>query len=136
MSDLTVTVTRVIKAPIERVFQVWTEPQQMEQLYGPEDTETTDAASDNRVGGKYRFTMKVNGQEFKISGEYLEFDEPNKLVFTWGENTTVSIEFKKLDDNTTEVSLIHSGFDSEQSRDQHEQGWKSTLNKLVKHLTN
>lgn len=136
MGDLSVTVTRVVKAPIDRVFKAWTDPAQMEQWYGPEGMATVDAASNNRVGGKYRFTMKSDSQEFKQAGEYLEFDEPNKIVFTWGDKTRVSVEFKQVGDNSTEVSLLHTGFADKQSLGMHDQGWNSTFNKLAEHFAN
>lgn len=136
MADLSVAVKRVVNAPIERVFKAWTEPGQMEKWYGPEGMTTTDTASDNRVGGKYRFTMKSPRQEFKQAGEYLEFDEPNKIVFTWGDKTKVSVEFRKVNDNSTEVSLLHTGFADEASLGTHDQGWNSTFNKLAEYFAN
>ncbi len=141
MADLVVEVKRVINASIEEVFKAWTEPEQMKQWYSPEGMTTPEAASDNKKGGKYHVQMKMGEQKFDMHGKYLEYEEPNpstssgqaKLVFTWNhDDSVVRVDFKKLDDNKTEVALKHTGFANEQSRAQHDEGWVGTFNKLGK----
>ncbi|HSX18482.1 MAG TPA: SRPBCC domain-containing protein [Candidatus Saccharimonadales bacterium] len=133
MAELTVEVKRVINAPIDKVFRAWTEPKQMKQWYSPEGMTTPEASSENHKGGKYHVQMKMGDQIIDMDGEYLEFSEPNKLVFTWGHgSTTVSVDFKKVDENKTEVALKHTGFVDEESRAQHDDGWVGTFNKLEK----
>ena len=72
------------------------------------------------------------------SGIYREIDPPRKLVFTWqwegGEGpkegeTLVTIELEERGDST-ELVLIHERFATAESRDGHEQGWASALNRL------
>jgi uncharacterized protein YndB with AHSA1/START domain len=149
MSELSLTVSKVIKAPIEKVFRAWVEPEQMKQWYSPEGMTTPDASSDACKGGEYSVTMKMGDETFTMGGEYLEFDEPNgstgspqaKLVFSWspkdghdgsGKHTVVTVIFKAIDDNQTEVNLTHQGFLEEPAKVQHQEGWVGTLNKLVK----
>jgi len=135
MAELTVNVTRVINAPIEKVFRAWVEPEQMKKWYSPEGMTTPEASSDNRKGGKYHVQMQIGDQKMDMDGEYLEFDEPNKLVFTWGHGSTkVAVDFKKIDDNKTKVTLVHTGFASDQDRKQHDEGWVGTFNKLGKYF--
>ena len=136
---LKATVSRVISAPIDQVFKAWVEPEQMKQWYGPEDMYTPEAESDPRTGGKYSVVMawKENGVEKRStkSGEYLEFDEPNRLVFTWGDAASVvEVDFKTVEDDKTEVTLTHTGFENQQSCEGHSKGWDSTLSKLAKHV--
>ncbi len=136
MAELAVEVKKVINAPIEKVFKAWVEPEQMKQWYSPEGMTTPSASSDAKTGGKYSVAMKMGDQTFNQSGKYLEVDEPNKLVFTWNnESSVVTVDFKKLGDNKTEVALRHSGFSDEQMRDQHDDGWKGTLSKLEKYFS-
>jgi uncharacterized protein YndB with AHSA1/START domain len=134
MADLVVEVKKVINAPVEKVFRAWVEPEQMKQWYSPMGMTTPEASSDNRKGGKY--SVKMKGKEiFDNGGEYLEFDEPNKLVFTWNDkDSIVTVNFRKLDDSKTEVSLRHVGFANEQSRSQHNEGWVGVLDNLEKHF--
>ncbi len=143
MAELVVEVKKVINAPIEKVFKAWVEPEQMKRWYSPEGMATPAASTDGKVGGKYAVTMQMGEQKFEMFGKYLEYDKPNpstgsgqaKLVFTWNDDSSVvAVDFKKLDDNKTEVSLRHTGFTDEQSRAQHDEGWIGTLNKLAKHF--
>lgn len=135
MEDLTAHVSRVVKAPIDKVFRAWVEADQLKQWYSPEGMSTPKASVEARKGGKYSVTMQMGEAEFDMSGEYLEFDEPNKLVFTWNAATSIVIvNFKKVDETTTEVSLTHRGFVNEKSQMEHQQGWDGTLNKLVKYF--
>jgi uncharacterized protein YndB with AHSA1/START domain len=56
-------VTRVIDAPLERVYQAFTDPDQFARWYGPVgfpvDPDTVEI--DARVGGRQRFTMVSEG---------------------------------------------------------------------------
>ena len=135
MPDLVVNVSRVIKAPIDKVFDAWTTPEQMKQWYSPEGMTTPAASSDNHPGGTYSVTMKMGDQVFDMTGTYLEFDRPNKLAYTWNhDDSVVTVTFKAIDDSNTEVNLHHTGFADEGSRRQHNEGWVGTLNKLTKFL--
>ncbi len=135
MAELAVQLKKVINAPIEKVFKAWIEPEQMKQWYSPEGMSTPAATSEARAGGQYTVTMKMGDKTFDMSGKYLEFDEPNRLVFSWNhDDSVVTVDFKKLADDKTEVSLKHTGFANEQSRAQHDDGWVGTLDKLAKHF--
>jgi len=65
---------------------------------------------------------------------------PNeRLVFTWqweGSDleTLVTLEFKGLSAGGTELTLIHEGFDSEDTRNKHGQGWDGCLANLESFL--
>lgn len=140
MEDISnVKVTRIINASIEQVFDAWTDAEQMKHWYSPEGMTTPEAVSDCKKGGEYAVTMKMGEMTFQMHGKYLEFERPTRLVFTWdsamfGDNnpTTVTVDFKKIDSNKTEVILTHSGFATIEDRNQHDMGWNGTLNKLEK----
>jgi uncharacterized protein YndB with AHSA1/START domain len=135
MAELVVEVKKVINVPIEKAFRAWVEPAEMKQWYSPMGMTTPEASSDARKGGEYSVDMKGDTQTFNNTGEYLEFDEPNKLVFTWNDKgSVVTVNFKKLDENKTEVSLHHVGFANEASRAQHNDGWVGVFEKLEKHF--
>jgi uncharacterized protein YndB with AHSA1/START domain len=78
-----------------------------------------------------------------VGGEYLEIERPNKLVYTWlwegapkeTHTTTVQVMLKKIGENKTELTLIHSGFPDDNMEMQHNQGWISTLNNLERFLS-
>jgi uncharacterized protein YndB with AHSA1/START domain len=74
-----------IAAPPERVFEAITNPEQLLQWWGQKGIyRVKEWEADLRRGGKW-LTKGVsdNGEEFKVSGEYLEIDPPRLLVYTW-----------------------------------------------------
>ena len=88
MPDRTATddvlITRVFDAPRERVFEAWTDPEEVAAWYGPQQFETPRdrIRIDLRVGGRYELTMvqRDGGAEFAIGYEIVELVEPELLV--------------------------------------------------------
>jgi uncharacterized protein YndB with AHSA1/START domain len=87
MNGDTVAVVRVrrrLAAAPERVFAAWTDPAMVAiWMPAPEEGEMVRAELDLRVGGRFRFVVRRQGEEIAHEGEYLEIDPPRRLVFTW-----------------------------------------------------
>src|SRR6202453_2360889 len=145
--NITLKLTRFIKAPRERVFEAWTNPEQLMRWMGPATSCLVSAKTDLRVGGGYIFQMKTSGCHdgnegpsiVDVRGVYKEIKKPSKLVFTWGwvnnprsedGETTVTIDLEEAQGGT-QLTLTHEGFATGESRDAHNQGWSGTLDKLV-----
>lgn len=131
---------RTFQAPRQRVFQAWTQPEQMRHWSAPTDEYEINAQIDLRVGGSYRIQMKhVSGRVSVAFGEYREVQPPEKLVYTWAwedgsvTDTLVTVEFRDLG-KETEVVLTHERFVDAEWRDKHNQGWSGCLVRLEKHL--
>jgi uncharacterized protein YndB with AHSA1/START domain len=129
---------RVLAAPRERVFAAWTTAETMRKFMTPGNPGHADVTCDVRVGGQ--FTIDMHGQEGKVyhhEGEYLVVDPPSRLQFTWisastnQRPTVVTIDFKAMGEKT-EVTLLHEGLDSVQSRDGHAKGWTTILDQQEK----
>jgi uncharacterized protein YndB with AHSA1/START domain len=72
---------RYIAAPRELVFQAWADPKQMGQWYGPTGFTCPVCEGDVRLGGAWRLTMRApNGDDYPLTGTYVEIDPPRKLV--------------------------------------------------------
>ncbi|HEY5858271.1 MAG TPA: SRPBCC domain-containing protein [Aldersonia sp.] len=91
MSDREFTIIREFDAPRELVFRAWTDPDQLAKWSAPEGMSAPRASitGDVRPGGAYSSTMvrDETGENFAVSGRYLEVVEPERLVFTWGDPT-------------------------------------------------
>ncbi len=74
-----------VAAPPARVFQALTDPAQTRQWWGANNLYRLDETkSDLRVGGKWSSAgTGKDGKPFRVEGEYLEFDPPRSLVYTW-----------------------------------------------------
>ncbi|GLX68806.1 SRPBCC family protein [Paenibacillus glycanilyticus] len=70
-----------------------------------------------------------------------EVDPPNRLVFNWGRDWTLTFELKELDGGKTEFTLIHGGWDADkvtefgqahpQVREHMAGGWVGIMKKFV-----
>jgi uncharacterized protein YndB with AHSA1/START domain len=140
VSELELTVQRTFDSPREDVFEAWTSPDVMRRWLGAgRDWTTPTAEVDLRPGGRIRVSMAETGGEpvHTFEGTYLEVEPPERLVFTmqWqgedadGVTSTVAVEFHDNGDSTT-VVLHQTGLASEESRDEHEDGWKDCLANL------
>jgi uncharacterized protein YndB with AHSA1/START domain len=76
------TVTRVIDAPREAVFEAWTDPQQMAQWWGPNGFTNPVCEMDPRPGGAIPIVMRApDGADYPMTGVFREVSEPVRLVF-------------------------------------------------------
>src|SRR5262245_44327399 len=137
-ADRMLIINRWLSAAPARVFQAWTDPVRMMQWFAPEGMATPIAESDLRVGGRYRVLMReADGVEHDVSGEYVEIIEDRRLVFTWAWRNSpeivslVSVELEP-EGKGTQLTLRHERLADVESRDSHNSGWSSALNKLEK----
>lgn len=82
-----VRVTRHFNASPERVFDAWLDPIMLGRwMFGPEvrDEEVLRLALDARVGERFSFVVRRDGETIDHVGEYLEIARPRRLAFTWG----------------------------------------------------
>ena len=136
MTDLTVNVNKIIHAPIEKVFDAWLNPKMLSIFMMPmPGMPVSDVENDAREGGEFTITMHAGDDQLAHTGKYLEINRTDKLVFTWVshcsvDNSIVTLNFTKIDNNKTNVSLSHVKFIDEKTRSDHEGGWANILDKL------
>ena len=85
-SAVHVQVTQHFSASAERVFDAWLDPERIGKwMFGPalRDEEIVRITIDARVGGRFSFVVRRQGEEIDHVGRYLELDRPRRLVFTW-----------------------------------------------------
>lgn len=81
-SDREAIVTREFNAPAALVFDAVTKAELIQRWYGPPGS-LESCESDARVGGSYRFVMKVGGGNQMVKyGVYKEMDPPRRFVRT------------------------------------------------------
>ena len=139
--DTTLSITKVFNANVAAVYNAWIDPEQLSAWMGPVEMRSTVHSIDARVGGAYRIGMTgKDGNEYVVGGIYKEVSPPHKLVMTWqweegamGETAAslVTVTFKEVS-GKTEMTLVHERLANAQSRDNHLQGWTSSLSKFEK----
>lgn len=77
------TITRVVDAPVELVYRVWTDPVHMAKWWGPQGFSNPVCEMDVRAGGKIRIDMEApDGTLYSMRGVYLEVLKLEKIVFS------------------------------------------------------
>ena len=80
----TVTLHRVFRAPPDRLYRAFLDPDAMAKWLPPHGFTGRVLSMDARVGGRYRmqFTNFSNGQSHAFGGEYLELAPGERIVHT------------------------------------------------------
>jgi uncharacterized protein YndB with AHSA1/START domain len=140
MSEGVALVTRrTIRASADRLFEAWTQPEQLRAWWGPRPVTCSGASVDLRVGGRYCIAnLLPDGKTLMIEGEFLVVEAPHRLVYTWraGEDqkSRVTVRFEPRGD-ATEVIVIHEQIPNERVRESHESGWSGCLEGLARHFS-
>jgi uncharacterized protein YndB with AHSA1/START domain len=81
-----VTIERSFGAPVELIWQMWTDPEHFAAWYGPDGATIPIAKMDVRVGGTRLVSMEVQTpggpMQMWFTGEYREVVENQRLVYT------------------------------------------------------
>jgi uncharacterized protein YndB with AHSA1/START domain len=130
------TIKRRFKAPPEKVYAAWCDPEKMKHWMGPGNVLKVVAECDLRVGGRYHIKMVVPDDEHDVSGTYREIVPNEKLVFTWAWKSTPERESLvtvtvKPDGDGTIMTLLHEQFFDEAARDNHNKGWTAIMDRLA-----
>lgn len=124
-----VTVAATVNAPIEKVWETYTQPAHITQWNAAsEDWHSPKAENDLRVGGNFSYRMEAKDGSFgfDFGGTYDEVENHKKIAYTMGDGRRVSVEFKPNGDST-EVSTVFDAEDQNPVEMQRE-GWQAILN--------
>lgn len=147
-------ISRIFQAPVERLWNAWSDAEMVKQWWGPESYTCPFAKIDFRVGGKNLMAMKApDGKVTWSGGTYEEITPKRRFVCTdsftdengnvisakdagmpgnWQSDVLyVTVEFEPLDDGETKMNLNHEGIPKEM-HDDCVNGWNSSLDKLQK----
>jgi uncharacterized protein YndB with AHSA1/START domain len=109
--------TRTFEAPRQEVWREWTEPERFADWYGGPDFKVPleTISMDVRQGGRWNLVMRGAGREIHWDGEYVEVEEPERLVFTVSDQPgedlydLCTVVLTELDSDRTEMLFQQSG---------------------------
>jgi uncharacterized protein YndB with AHSA1/START domain len=107
-NDRELVFNRLLNAPRELVFKVWTDPEHIVKWWGPNGFTNTDHGMDVSKNGVWRFTMHgPDGVDYKNKIVFLEVVEPERLVYRHADDEDtepihflVTVTFEKKGDKT------------------------------------
>jgi uncharacterized protein YndB with AHSA1/START domain len=137
-----ISIYTIFNAPIEIVWQAWTDPARMSWFGSDPDGRVISAEANARVGGRFRVKFRNSDEtEYTCHGTYREVERNARLSFTWewenepGTISYVTVSLTPADDRTTQMQFSHANL-WEGSAHDYLEGWRSTFVKLANAMTN
>ncbi len=137
--QLSVRVVRVVDAPVDRVFQAFTDPDEVVRWWGPAGIATSVAEIDLSVGGLCRWVMHPEGGTAVLHGQITELKPPTLLAMTnqWEGNPNVSLvefRFTSVDAERTRIEILHEQLPEDVPPADYHEGWSAALDSLDGYL--
>ena len=139
----TLTLERTFNAPIQLVWDAWTQAEHIALWWGPKAMETKVLEQDFRVGGKWKYSMLTpDGNEFITDGVYSEIVELQKIVSSANfkpmtEGVEIQALFEEEGDKTKfTFNVVHptEEYCKQQEKMGFYNGWGSTFDRLNEFL--
>jgi len=136
MSGFDIRLERVVNAPPDETFKHWVDAEARRRWYAPEAGWIVEAETDLRVGGAWRVLFGPSRDEMYLEhGVFEEIDPPHRLVYNTlyefpdgrpSFETRVTVTFAPRDGGTL-LTVLDTGYPSEEQRARHESGWPGFL---------
>ncbi|MCR8559404.1 SRPBCC family protein [Mucilaginibacter sp. BJC16-A38] len=133
-TNKTITVETMVKAPIEKVWKFWTEPEHIAQwAFASDDWHAPHAENDLRTGGKFKTTMaaKDGSFSFDFEGVYTDVKKHSVIEYEIADGRKVKITFSSEDGGTKVVETFEA--EGTHSIEQQLTGWQAIMNNFKKH---
>ncbi len=130
-----ITVESTINAPIETVWQCWTEPKHIVNWNNAsDDWHTTEATNDLQIGGKFSSIMAAKDGSFSFDfwGIYDAIETHKTLAYTLGDGRDVTISFSKNGNQTTVTEVFEP--EDENTIELQKGGWQAILDNFKKYV--
>lgn len=129
-----ITVETTVAAPMAKVWNAWTTPDDIKQWNAAsDDWHTTTASVDLRVGGAFssRMEAKDGSFGFDFAGKYNKIVPHELIEIAFGDRIAV-IEFIAKADGV----VVRETFDAEETHsiEQQQQGWQAILDRFKRHV--
>ncbi len=141
--NTTVTIKKTFNAPIQLVWEAWTQPEHIVQWWSPKGIETKVIEHNFKVGGKWKYIMPMpDGNEFVAEGKYIEIVKFEKIISTADfRPMTEGVEIQALfteNGNKTDFifNIVHptEAYKIQQEKMGILNGWGSVFDRLEKLL--
>jgi uncharacterized protein YndB with AHSA1/START domain len=129
-----ISVETTVDAPIEKVWNAYTTPEDIKQWNAASgDWHTTAASVDLREGGGFssRMEAKDGSMGFDFTGTYTQIVEHHLIAYSFGDRAA-QVEFSETPDGIR----VQVTFDSESSHSEEQQreGWQAILNNFNRYV--
>ncbi len=135
MENKLITITALINASIEKVWNEYVQPEHiMNWNYATDDWHCPSASCDLKIGGSFSFRMasKNEEHEFDLNGTYSEINPKELISYELEDGRGVKVLFKA----TNEGVSVEQTFEPESINPMEMQrdGWQAILNNFKKYV--
>ena len=144
MAEYGIEITRVFEATRQRVWDEWTTPESFADWFGGADANVPleSVEMDVRPGGAWRLIMFADPgpREIHWHGEYLEVEEPERLVFSLSDEAggeryeVVTVVLTDLDHGRTEMRFQQQGQLPPETYEAAKEGWSGFFDRIAERL--
>jgi uncharacterized protein YndB with AHSA1/START domain len=130
-----ITVQNNINAPIETVWECWTNPEHITKWNNAsDDWHTPYAENDLRTGGRFKSTMasKDGRMSFDFEGEYTLVEQNVAIEYVMADGRKVEISFAATPSGVEVIESFDP--DTENSEEMQRVGWQAILNNFKKYV--
>lgn len=130
-----ITVQATIKAPVAKVWKLWTDPVHIIHWNtASDDWHTTTAENDLHVGGKFSSRMEARDGSvgFDFWGEYTKVEPYKILESVLGDGRSLQVTFTENGYETTITEVFEA--EQENSVELQQSGWQAILNNFKKYV--
>jgi uncharacterized protein YndB with AHSA1/START domain len=130
-----ITVESFVKAPLDRVWKAWSNPDDIKQWNAAQDDwHTTRSTVDLREGGKFssRMEAKDGSQGFDFEGSFTRIVPNKTIAYRMSDGREVIVEFAERAGGVH----VSETFDpeSENTPELQRQGWQAILDNFKRHV--
>jgi len=129
-----ITVETIVKAPVEKVWKFWTEPQHITRwCQASDDWHAPKATNDVRDGGKFSTTMaaKDGSVSFDFGGVYDKVRKNEFIEYTMGDGRKCKVTFRPEGNSTHVIETFDP--ESQNPIEMQRGGWQAILDSFKKH---
>jgi uncharacterized protein YndB with AHSA1/START domain len=143
MSGFDIRLERLVDATPDVAFKQWVDAEARRQWYAPEDGWIVEAETDLRVGGAWHVRFGPTPDEMYVEhGVFEEIDPPHRVVYNTlyefpdgrpSFETRLTVTFEARVQGTL-LTVLDTGYPSEEQRARHESGWLGFLDAFERTL--
>jgi uncharacterized protein YndB with AHSA1/START domain len=130
-----ITVEAAVQAPLARVWEAWSNPEDIRQWNAAsEDWHTPSSSVDLREGGKFsaRMEAKDGSMGFDFEGTYTRVVPRQLIEYRMADDRQVRVEFREEPGRV----VVRETFDAEteNSPEMQREGWQAILDNFARHV--
>ena len=136
-------IKRTFNCSTQELFNWMVQPNLLAKWFGPKHLSAGIIESDLKIGGNYRIELlKDQGNAFFIEGQYLEIDEPSKLVFSFKytglphrpPDSIIKIIIEEIESSVSKLSLVQKFELIPSDMENRLRAWENMFEKLNKEI--